>query len=102
MKFIATALFAATVSLSASAFAITSSGLIGHNVDGAIAQRTINVDNQTRYINVQRGDIVKFVSGNNSVVWQFDGIDQNIPLSQIFPDAGAQDATVYVAVEDLH
>lgn len=102
MKVITTALLTAVLSLSASAYAMTSADLIGHKVDGAAAQRTINVNSQTRYVNVQRGDIVKFVSDNNTVGWQFDGVSENIPLSQILPSVGTPDATVYVAIEDLH
>jgi hypothetical protein len=103
MKFIATVLLATATTFSVSAYAITSGDQIGHSANGTIAQRTIDVNANTRYVNVQRGDIVEFTAGSNSVVWQFDGVKETIPLSQVFPSAAdAQNVTVYVAVEDLH
>lgn len=85
MKTIAALVLAAATFASLSAHALTPSDLNGSSAAGALAQRTIVIDARTRYVNVNQGDIINFVSKGSSVTWIFDGIKQAIPLSTLFP-----------------
>jgi hypothetical protein len=67
------------------------------------AVRTINLDSGTRYVNVKRGEIIKFTSGGKSFTWNFDTLGMpNFDLSTIAPaDMNAANVRVYVAPSDL-
>jgi hypothetical protein len=102
MKTIAAPLFIATLfaSASASAFALTTSDLYGSAAGAGFAQRTIVIDGNTRYVNVQHGETVIIRDGDNTISWNFDGIDQAFDLSKILPAAAnGQKVEVYVAPE---
>ncbi|WP_263772148.1 CzcE family metal-binding protein [Propionivibrio soli] len=60
--------------------------------------RTVTVDSQTKYINVERGETVTINAGGKTVTWKFDTPYQGsiaFPLSKIVPEAGG--TTVYVS-----
>lgn len=100
MKVISALVLAAACAASTSAFALTQSDLYGSPATGASPQRQVLIDSHTRYVNVKHGDVVTFSNGMKMVTWYFDGIDSVVPLSKIFPAAGAtQDVQIYVEPE---
>ena len=99
MKIVSALALAAAFTVSASAFALTPSDLYGSPASGAAASRQVTVDSHTRYVNVKHGDVVTFTNGAQTVTWYFDGIDNTIPLSTIFPAADAQGVQIYVEPE---
>jgi len=66
----------------------------------AVADRTITITDETKWVNVTRYEVVRFVSNGREFAWYFDGVDQPRPfdLTQIAP-AGFVDhkVTVYVS-----
>jgi len=66
----------------------------------AVADRTIAIDDSTRWVNVTHFEVVRFVSNGREFTWYFDGVAQPgaIDLSQLAP-AGFVDhsVTVYVS-----
>jgi len=44
------------------------------------ANRTITIDDKTRWVNVTHWDVVRFVSGVREFTWYFDGLAQPGPL----------------------
>src|SRR5690348_4174062 len=66
----------------------------------AAANRTIAVDEKTKWVNVTHFDVVRFVSGGREFSWYFDGVAQPGPLDlRDFAPAGFVDhrVTVYVS-----
>ncbi|QRX84174.1 CzcE family metal-binding protein [Glaciimonas sp. PAMC28666] len=66
---------AALVAVSASAFAggLTKITLLGDPVADSAATRVIVIKPDTKYVNVTGGETVKFVVGDKSFAWNFDG-----------------------------
>jgi len=66
----------------------------------AIADRTINVTGDTKWVNVNHYEVVRFAANGREFTWYFDGVAQPRPfnLADIAP-AGFVDhnVTVYVA-----
>ena len=91
-----TAAFIAAMSVG-SAFAFSNTDLVGEKVEGMPASRTIRLDDQLRYINVNYGDVVLFEQGGNRFEWDFDGIADAVKLSQIAPQGvSVANLTIYV------
>jgi len=44
----------------------------GISANQALPDRVITVDAETKYINVQQGEIIKFVFQEKSFIWKFD------------------------------
>jgi hypothetical protein len=67
------------------------------------AQRTIVITEQTRWVNVEGGEIVRFVAGKRQFTWNFDGPADVFDLKRIAPP-GTLDHTVtaYVAPNPLY
>ncbi len=67
------------------------------------AERTIVIAPDTRYVNVIGGETVKFVAGDKSFAWTFDGAYSSFDLNQTAP-AGMLDhkVTAYVAPNPLY
>ena len=59
------------------------------------AARTLEVSPDTRYLNVNSGQIVNLQFNGQTTAWNFNGIDPVINLSAIIP--GAPQVNVYVA-----
>lgn len=98
MRFIRTAVLAATFVVSLPAFALTPSDYFGTEVRAATGSRTITIDRHTRYVNVDHRETVTFVLAGKSVSWHFDGISSRFPLSKIVElDASQRDIEIYVA-----
>src|SRR5258706_14462178 len=66
----------------------------------AVPDRTITITDETKWVNVQHFEVIRFVSNGREFAWYFDGVAQPRPfdLNQIAP-AGFVDrsVTVYVA-----
>jgi len=69
----------------------------------AVANRTITIDDKTKWVNVQHFEVIRFVSNGREFTWYFDGMAQPRPfdLTQIAP-AGfvGNSVTVYVSPSD--
>jgi hypothetical protein len=94
----------AAVALSAaslSAFALTTGDLYGEPAaSGYEADRTIVVTPQTKFINVNHGEIVNLKIGDREVAWNFDGMTRPFDLSKIAPEGSLDHKVdVYVATE---
>ena len=98
----------AALTLSAASFAVTASvteaDMLGKPAHASAAQRTISIDPKTRWITVERGEIVKFVANGQEFAWDFDGMYSSFDLDRIAP-SGALDRRLKVYVwpnaEDL-
>jgi hypothetical protein len=112
MKLI-TSLFAVTLSAaSLSAAAAMRADLLGEpaqpasavrTIVTAVAERTIDITGGTKWVNVNHGEVVRFVSNGREFTWYFDGVSQPQPfdMTEIAP-AGFVDqgVKVYVALGD--
>jgi hypothetical protein len=66
----------------------------------AVADRTIAVTGDTKWVNVNHGEVVRFVSNGQAFTWYFDGMAQPRPfdLSEIAPAGFVnQGVTVYIS-----
>ncbi|HKC42859.1 MAG TPA: CzcE family metal-binding protein [Burkholderiales bacterium] len=100
-----TAPFLATTMLYfGTAFALPSDsqGWLGTPVEGSRADRVIRVTPGTRWVNVSENETVRFVVGDQSFAWQFNGSRGVFHLSDIAP-AGlvSQPINVYVGADPL-
>lgn len=99
VKIFAPAFAALTLSAaSLSANALTTGDIYGEPADASVAERTIVITPQTKYINVTRGEVVKVKAGSQEFAWEFDGLAQPFELNKIAPE-GALDHSVRVYVE---
>ena len=98
----------AALTLSAASLAVTASvteaDMLGKPAQASAAQRTISIDPKTRWITVERGEIVNFVANGREFAWDFDGMYSSFDLNRIAPD-GVLDRRLKVYVwpnaEDL-
>lgn len=66
----------------------------GYAVTGN-ADRVVNIDSSTRYLNVTRLETLQINAGGKSVTWKFDTFSTRaFPLSKVIP--GLEGVTVYV------
>src|SRR5713101_2267748 len=70
---------------SLSAVALTNADLYGEAANPAAAERTIVIGPNTRWVNVDHGEIVKFVANGQEFAWDFDGLPQSFDLKQVAP-----------------
>jgi hypothetical protein len=82
---------------SLSAVALTNADLYGEAASPAAAERTIVIGANTRFVNVNHGEIVKFVANGQEFTWDFDGVPQAFDLKQVAPQ-GAIDHSVRVYI----
>jgi hypothetical protein len=113
MKLAITSLFAVTLSAaSLSAAAATRTDLLGEPTQPASAVRTvvtaaygrtIDITGGTKWVNVNHGEVVRFVANGREFTWYFDGMSQPRPfdITEIAP-AGFVDhgVKVYVGLGD--
>lgn len=59
--------------------------LLGNQAPNDLAHRTIVVTPGTSFVSVASGEIVKFMVGEQSVTWHFDGPPGVFSLEQIVP-----------------
>jgi len=69
----------------------------------AVADRTITITDETKWVNVKHFEFIRFVSNGREFTWYFDGVAQPRPfdLAQIAP-AGfvGHNVTVYVSLSE--
>jgi hypothetical protein len=100
---VATALTLSAASLAATA-SVTQADMFGNPAQTSAAQRTVVIDAKTRWITVERGDVVKFVANGQEFVWAFNGMASSFDLNQVAPTGALnRDLKVYVwpNAEDL-
>lgn len=87
-KLITAGLLALTCSSFTLSACAADSSLLGQGqVPAGYADRTVVVGADTKYINVERGDVVKFVVGDKSFSWSFTAPTtiSEINLSEVAP-----------------
>jgi hypothetical protein len=77
--------------------------LMGDPATPESAERTITINSETKYINVVGGETVKFVVGDKTFAWHFDGPFSSFKLNQVAPE-GMLDhvVTVYASPNPLY
>lgn len=96
---------AAALLMGSTAFAATSASDLGTQGDANSVTREVVITPQTRWVNVESGETIKFVDGaGHSVVWHFDtGSWATGALSDFAPQlAQGRDIKVYVAENVLY
>src|SRR6266446_4305838 len=69
----------------------------------ALAGRTIDITGGTKSVNVNHGEVIRFVSNGREFTWYFDGVSQPRPfdLSEIAPAGFVEHVVkVYVSLGD--
>jgi hypothetical protein len=85
-KMLIPAVLASALSLPAlSTMAATNTTLLGESAPAAAADQTIRIDPDTKYVNVEGGQIVKFEAGSKSFTWDFNGPIGTFELGQVAP-----------------
>ena len=90
------ALALAGASLNALASA-TDADLLGSTAQPSTAQRTVLIGPKTRWITVERGEVVRFVSSGQEFAWAFNGMASSFDVRRIAP-GGAVDRNLIVYV----
>ena len=93
---VAAALTFSAASLAAIA-TVTEADMFGKPAQASAAQRTISIDPKTRWITVERGEIVNFVANGREFAWDFDGMYSSFDLNRIAP-SGVLDRNLKVYV----
>ena len=70
---VAAALTLSAASLAATA-SVTQADMFGNPAQASAAQRTVIIDAKTRWVTVERGDVVKFVANGQEFAWAFNGM----------------------------
>jgi hypothetical protein len=96
------------LTLSAASLAVTASvteaDMLGNAAQLSAAQRSISIDSKTRWITVERGEVVKFIANGQEFAWAFNGMSSSFDLNRIAPTRTLnRDLKVYVwpNAEDL-
>ena len=76
---------------------VTDADMLGSAAQGSAAQRTVLIDQKTRWVAVERGEVVRFVSNGQEFAWTFNGMSSSLDLRRIAP-AGAIDRRLVVYV----
>jgi hypothetical protein len=73
--------------------------LMGESVPSGHADRTVVIGSSTSYVNVTNGDVIKFVVGDKTFSWAFNGAStiSEIDLNKLTPP-GLLDHTVKVYI----
>ena len=97
-RFIPTlAMFALSATSLVATAKVTDADLLGGAAQPSAAQRTIAIDAKTRWITVERDEVIRFASNGTEFAWAFNGMSSSFKLNKIAP-AGVldRDLTVYV------
>ena len=91
----------AALTLSAASFAVTASvtdaDMLGNAAQPSAAQRTVVIDTKTRWVTVERGEVVRFVANGQEFAWAFNGLASSFDLNRIAPTGTLnRDLKVYV------
>src|SRR5438128_10390615 len=91
----------AALTLSAASFAaiatVTEADMLGKPAQASAAQRTISIDPKTRWITVERGEVVKFVTNGQEFAWACHRMSSSLDPDRIAPN-GALDLRLNVYV----
>jgi len=83
---------------------VTDADMLGKPAPLSAAQRTIVINPGTKWITVERGEVVRFEANNQEFAWTFDAMSSSFDMNRIAP-AGALDRKLVVYVwpnaEDL-
>ncbi len=92
----------ASVSLTLSACAADNSSLLGQSEPSGYATKTVVIGADTSFVNIDRGDVVKFIIGDKSFSWSFatPGSISEVTLNEVAP-AGMLDHTVKVYIKRI-
>ncbi len=82
---------------SLAAATVTESDMLGSPAQASAAQRTIVIDQKTRWITVERGEVVTFKANGRDFAWAFNGMGSSFDLNRIAP-AGALDRALKVYI----
>lgn len=76
---------------------MTDTDLLGSAAQASAAERTVAIDDQTRWITVEHDEVVRFLSNGQEFAWAFNGMASSFKLSKVAP-VGTLDRelTVYV------
>jgi Heavy-metal resistance protein CzcE len=86
---------------SLSAVALTSADRYGEAASPEAATRTIVIGPKTRFVNVNHGEVVKFVANGKEFAWDFDGVPQAFNLKEVAPEGAlAQNVRVYIELTE--
>ena len=91
---VALTLLAASLPVTAS---VTEADMLGKPVQVSAAQRTISIGPKTRWITVERGDVVRFVANGQEFAWTFNGLASSFDLNRVAP-TGVLDRNLKVYV----
>jgi hypothetical protein len=98
----------AALTLSAASLTVTASvieaDMLGSPAQPSVAQRTISINPKTRWITVERGEVVKFVANGQEFAWAFNGMSSSFNLNRVAPSGPLnRDLKVYIwpNAEDL-
>src|SRR5882672_2438815 len=81
----------------ASTASVTEADMLGHPAQASAAQRTISVNPKTRWITVERGEVVKFVANGQEFAWAFNGMFSSFDMNRIAPNGALdRDLKVYI------
>ena len=97
------ALILSTASLAVTA-SVTQADMFGNPAQASAAQRTVIIDAKTRWVTVERGDVVRFVANGQEFAWAFNGMASSFDLNRVAPTGALnRDLKVYVwpNAEDL-
>src|SRR5258706_6716668 len=83
---------------------VTEADTFGNLAQTSAAQRSVVIDAKTRWVTVERGDVVRFVANGQEFAWAFNGLASSFDLNRVAP-SGALDRNLKVYVwpnaEDL-
>ena len=76
---------------------VTEADMLGNAAQPSVAQRTIVIDNKTKWITVEHDEVIRFLSNGQEFAWAFKGMASSLDFNKVAP-AGAVDRalTVYV------
>lgn len=76
---------------------VTEADMLGNAAQPSAAQRTIVIDNKTKWITVEHDEVVRFLSNGREFAWAFKGMSSSFVLNKVAPnDALDRNLTVYV------
>jgi len=88
------------VSLAATAM-VTQADMLGYPAQASSVRRTIVINPNTKWVTVERGEVIKFVANGREFAWAFNGMSSSFDLKRVAP-AGAldRDLEVYIWPND--
>jgi heavy-metal resistance protein CzcE len=76
---------------------MTEADAFGNSAQLAAAQRTVLIGPRTKWVTVEEGEVVRFISNGQEFAWAFNGVSSSFDLKRIAP-AGALDRNLKVYV----